>query len=616
MTENGSLDLGRQEGCPFEPFPDEALEASLVDRFEVIARRHAARLAISDPVRSLSYAELAVLVSRIAASTAAVTERAGPVAILLPQEVRFPAAMLGVLTAGRCYVPLNIDDPPDRNRLFSLDAEIAAVVSAGDTADRARSIFPPSIPILDLDAMTDRGAPNAHRAGPDDLASILYTSGSTGTPKGVCQHHRGLLFSIQQRAQLVRLSCEDRIAVISPPSSNFGMRDTLCGLLNGASVHILPPRTLHDRLPGELRARAITIYLSVPTVFRRVVEALSDNERLDTVRLVYLAGDRIGWSDFDAFRRVCRADAAFAVGLASTEALSNYTWWVVDGRLRESCPRLPVGYGVGDPQIALLDEDGRSVADGEIGEIVLSGRHLARGYRRADERAAFGMDTRDPQQRTYRTGDMARRRSDGLFEFVGRKDHQIKLHGQRIDVAEVESALSACIGVRDAAIVVRRNAGGDARSLVGYAELQQSISGMLPRHLLAMVSQRLPRHMMPSAINIVAELPRLPNLKVDRERLAELDARAAATPDRDDDPLVTVIREVFETVLGFSATPDDNVLTLGGDSMQAITIALELEQRFDIEIPLDTFEAVQSIRELAGWIASQRCEETAALASA
>jgi acyl carrier protein len=134
---------------------------------------------------------------------------------------------------------------------------------------------------------------------------------------------------------------------------------------------------------------------------------------------------------------------------------------------------------------------------------------------------------------------------------------------------------------------------------------------------MTMLSQRLPTAMMPAAIVILSELPRLPNQKVDRKRLADIDAqRAAASSEAVEDPMIRAVATVFEKVLGYSASAEDNVLTLGGDSVQAIAIALELEDRFDIEIPIDEFQATQSIRELADWIAVRRREETASAARA
>jgi acyl carrier protein len=209
--------------------------------------------------------------------------------------------------------------------------------------------------------------------------------------------------------------------------------------------------------------------------------------------------------------------------------------------------------------------------------------------------------------RTFRTGDLGRLRPDGLFEFVGRKDVQIKLRGFRIEPSEIEGALRNCVGVRDAAIVVRRNAAGVPRAAIGYVELSKGVRGMQPRHLLAMVSQVLPRHMVPASIFIEPDLPRLVNMKLDRQRLVELDrTRLEAEAKRSTNPLIATIIEIFEQALEVSgATAADNFFSLGGDSLQAVEVIAALEQRLGMEIPDDVFDTALSIDELARWIASQ-----------
>jgi amino acid adenylation domain-containing protein len=620
MIGQAAFHSGGPQDWPFEHFPDAALETSVVQRFQETAQRYANRLAISDVQQAFTYAQLAALVAAIAAAIEGARIPGGPVAIMLRNEARFPAAMLGVLASGRPFLPLDIDHPPERNSTIVAHAGAAAVLVTADVAAEVRAALPAGVPLIDIGELPSATAAPTARPGPDDLAVIIYTSGSTGRPKGVCQDHRTVLFGVQQWVNVGHLSCEDRQSVVTSPSNIAGVRHIVCPLLAGASLHVLPARALQPAgLARETRARRLTIHRSVPTVFRQMVETLGEGERFDSLRMVFFGGDRADWIDVDAFRRGCREDAILGVAVGASEVGANYTWWYVDESVRASTPRMPIGYSVGDPAISLIDDEGRPVGDGEVGEMVLTSRYLTHGYWREPELTAraFGADPDDPRRRVFRTGDLARRRPDGLFELIGRKDHQIKLHGHRIELAEVESAVTACTGVRDAAVLARRDADGDAQSLVAYAELQRGVEGLLPRHLMAMLSRRLPGHMMPSAIRIVAELPRLPNHKIDRSRLAEIDAQRKSEPsDPGDDPVLAGIIATFEAVLDCAATPEDNVLTLGGDSMQAISIALELEDRFDIPIPIDTFESTQTIRELAAWIAAQRGDATAAAAPA
>jgi amino acid adenylation domain-containing protein len=583
---------------------------TVVDLFDAIVERYPDRPAIQDESGSKSYSELAALVRAIASvTTAAASGRPGPIAILLRHELRFPAALLGVLAAGRGYIPLDADHPIDRNSRIAAHAGAAAILSAGDAAATAAALFGTSLPVVDLDFLDrlEQAQPET-RPLPQDLAWITYTSGSTGAPKGVYQDRSGLLRDLMESTETTGLTHEDRVAMFSSPSLLHGTRISLSAFTNGASVHVLRPRELTG--PGiarEIRSREITVFRSVPALFARVAESLGEGEKLDTLRLVYLGGDRVGWNDFDLFRRTCSPLARFGTHLGSTECSTVYLHWLVSDELRDPGRPLPVGRPLPGRQVRLLDRDGRDVDDGEVGEFVVTSRFLARGYWRDAELTAssFAIDPSDPMIRTFRSGDLGRRRPDGLFEFVGRKDAQIKLSGFRVEPGEIEGALRACSGVRDAAIVVRRNSAGIARSAVGYVELSKGVEGLQPRHIVAMVAQVLPRHMVPASVFIEAELPRLVNLKLDRGRLAALDlqrAQANATDHAGDLWTLEVIR-VFETALGISgASTDDNLSSLGADSLQAVTVLAALERRFELSIPDDIFEGAESIDELAAWI--------------
>jgi non-ribosomal peptide synthetase component F len=316
------LDHGGPVDRPFEPFPRAALEGSIVDRFDAIARRFAPRLAIEDRDRSFTYGELAVLVADIAAATAAAAAgRPGPVAILLPNEARFPATMLGVLAAGRGYVPLDADHPRERNRWIAEHAGVAAVVSAGTLVSRVAGLFSAHIPVLDLDDLGLASAPNPGvKPRPGDLAYILYTSGSTGRPKGVYQSHRNLIYAIMQCTHAWHVNCEDRMVQLYSPSVTAANLDIYPALLNGASLHILPPREVTPAvLAQELRERRITIYHSIPPLFRHVASKLGAGARFDDVRMVCLAGDRFGWGDVDLFSAVCPDHAFLYLAIGCTE---------------------------------------------------------------------------------------------------------------------------------------------------------------------------------------------------------------------------------------------------------------------------------------------------------
>jgi fengycin family lipopeptide synthetase E len=361
-----------------------AINSSIVDRFEDVARRVPDRLAVSDAQRSMSYSQLAEQVGRLGTIIAAATEDCpGPIGIFCRNDVRYPTAMLGILAARRGYVSMDIDHPVERTRLIASDAVLSAVVTSPDQLDGVNSLFPPGVRVIDLDTThCSVGRSRAfQRPTPEDLADILYTSGSTGTPKGVYQNHRGRLYAILQRTRMLNITYNDRLALCFPPSTVSGVRVILTALLNGAWLHILPPA--HWKLSGlaeQIHTRAITILQIVPTLFRHLTAELGNQERFSSLRIVHLTSERVEWSDLDLVRRYCGPDTVLTVALGSTESSGSYAQWAVNADVRENSSRLPVCREVADFEVTIVDPEGRPVEDGAIGEFIISSPYLALGY--------------------------------------------------------------------------------------------------------------------------------------------------------------------------------------------------------------------------------------------
>ena len=606
------IDHGGPVARAFEPFPYMALDGSIQARLELMVQRHAERLAVQDAETSMTYGELADRAGRIAAALRPLVEnRAGPIGILLGNDARLPPAIFGALAAGRPFVPLDVTHPIERNRLIASHAGAAAVISGGAMTGPLAAALGGDLSVLHIeDALEHATGGPWLSAAPDELAYLLYTSGSTGTPKGVCHSHRNCLHDVLVLTNNGHLSPEDRIGVFYGGVIG-AMRRLFSALLNGASLHMLPPIELEaEGLVEQIRARGLTCYHGVPTLFRRIAGAVPAGEQLDTLRLVRLSGDRSDWSDYDLFRRICPPDACFGVNLGSTEVSSTYAHWFVDPDVREPGGRLPVGREMDDVTVEVVDGAGHAVSGGETGEFRVTSRYLAKGYWNAPElsAAAFSTDGVDSDLRTFTTGDMGFRRPDGLLEFVGRRDHMIKLRGHRVEPAELETALCGCVGVVDAAAVIRRDAAGVARAMVAYVELKPGKETLLPRHLMALIARVLPKHLMPALIFVEPKLPRLMNFKIDRAALARLDeGRGSSDEARASDPVLDLVAAAFEAILpGRKATPEDNLLSLGGDSLQAVQLALELKRRFGFDIPGTVVRQSQSIHELAAWIGPRR----------
>jgi amino acid adenylation domain-containing protein len=598
------LDHGGPVERPFERFPPDALAGSVPDRFDAIVRRFPDRLAISDAALELTYRALGDRVGRIAHRLLPTLPPGdAPVGILLGQGARFPVAMLGVLKAGRGYVPLDASFPVERNRLIVSHAGVCAVVTDAEHRAAAAGLVDASVPVVDMDGADAPGPVTAlptARAG--DLAYVIYTSGSTGTPKGVFQNHANLLHDVMQYCNAIHLSAEDRLSLLYSPSVNGAIRDIYGALLSGASLHVVSPKRVGaEGLHQFLRGRRVTVYHSVPIVFRHLTAQMPPDQVLESVRLVYLAGDRLDRGDLLAFRRHLPPGALLYTGVGSTEVATIYAHWFISHATPLPDGRVPVGRAIPDRRFELLDEADQPVPAGQAGEIEVSGRNIALGYWRdpAATARAFVVDPAEPDVRRHRTGDLGRLDADGMLVHLGRKDHQIKLRGHRIELVEIEAALKAHPGVAEAAVLVR---GGEADSVL-VAYWVATGDGTDADALRAFLLERLPTFMVPPLLVQTQALPLLPNFKLDRAALAQHDRAAAAVaslPPRMPDA-VADIAAAFAQVLRRPVGPDDDFFLLGGDSLGATRVALELEKRLGRRVPEGLLGFAQTPRLVLAW---------------
>ena len=574
-------------------------------RLAALAASLGERIALCDLGHALTFAEVVAGSEAIAGALQALRRRGdGPIAVLAPLDNRFYLAFLGVLRAGGIALVLDPEHPRGRLRLIAARAGVEAILTTQALAGDAAALVAPGTAVVTVDSALVAGRRPIGDPRPEGPAYILYTSGSTGAPKGVVHSHANAI----NDAAINRISpgfTPDDVSAVYYAGTMGTVRNGLGILLAGGQLHVLPARRLGaGPLVEEIRRRRLTVLQGVPTLFRRIADTVSGGPPLETVRLVRLVGDRSQWSDLDLARRTCGPDVQMQVSIGSTECSSTFAAWTVDEALRAP-GRLPVGRPPPGVSVALVDEQGAPVGEGEPGEAIVSSRRLALGYWRepALTAAAFGAAPQDEAMRTFATGDICLRRADGLLEFVGRKDRMVKIRGHRLEPGEVEADLREIEGVADAAVVVRRRTDGLATTLIGYVERGPDDCGLLPRHILALLSQRLPAYMLPSAIHF-GPLPRLPNLKLDRLALERTDAERTTEPRlRTADPILDATARVFEAVVGcHGATGDDDLLSLGGDSLQAVELILELERRLAVAVSPEVFNQSRTIAELAAWI--------------
>jgi amino acid adenylation domain-containing protein len=594
----------------FTPFPRSAIGQSIPARFEEQARRYPDRLAVKSQRDAWSYAELDGRADQIArAILAARGDGQGPVALLLPQGALLVAATLGVLKAGRIYVPLDAAFPGARLAELLADCQATLVAADAERRPLAESVAPPHARVLEVGGAADRADARARLEVPADASAyIYYTSGSTGRPKGVLDTHRNVLHNVMRYTNSLRIGPDDRLTLLQGPSFSGAVSSMFAALLNGAAVFPYDvPAQGADRIADWLRREEITIYHSVPSLFRHVAPF---GESLPALRLIRLEGDRAAVTDIALFQAHFSADCTLVNGLGATEC-GLVRQYFVGRETPVPASVVPIGYPVEDMDVVLLDESGREALPGQVGEIAVRSRYLVPGYwRRPDlTAAAFVADPRDPLLRTYRTGDLGRLRPDGCLEHLGRTDSQVKIHGNRVEAAEVEAALLGSGRLREAAVVTREDDGDEPR-LVAYV-----VPGPDPPTVSALrrdLAERLPEYMIPSVYVALDALPLNANRKVDRRALPVPDGRRPPLDEAFVGP-----RTLFELELAriwgevLRVEPvgiRDSFFDLGGSSLLALRMIERVEHAIGRKVPLSVMLSGPTVEHLAEAIQEEAAE--------
>src|SRR5215212_2615745 len=577
----------------FIRFEKEETEQSIVQRFEQQVGRYPDRLAVRTRSHQLSYAALNKGANRVAQALLAQRgEGTESIALLLEHDASMIAAILGVLKAGKVYVPLDPSYPYARNAYILEDSQAVLIVTNNENRSLAESLGDNEHSLINIDEIG--ATPSDENVGlsisADNLANIVYTSGSTGQPKGVVQNHRNLLNVAMRYTNGLRISAEDRLTLLQSYSVAGSVSNMLGALLNGASLF---PYNVKEEglieLADLLIEEKITVYHSVPTVFRQFANTLTGKEEFPELRLVRLGGEPVSAEEVQLYKRYFPSDAIFVNSYGASEA-GSVLRYCVDKNTEISGAVVPVGYPLGDVEILLLDDEGEAVGFDHLGEVAIKSRHTSPGYwRRPDlTRTAFINDAQDEGERIYRTGDLGYLRPDGCLVVTGRNDFRVKIRGFRIEVAEIELALRDLSKVKEAAVVAHEDQRGE-KQLVAYV-VPESEQVPTTSELRDFLRDKLPDYMVPSAFVVLETLPLTPNGKLDRLALPapsltrpELDTNFVSPRNALEERLV----EIFEEVLGLERVGvHDDFFELGGHSLLATRVVSRVRGALRAELPL------------------------------
>jgi amino acid adenylation domain-containing protein/thioester reductase-like protein len=528
------------------------------------------------------------------------------VGLCLERSPDMLAALLGIHKAGGAYVSLDPTFPRERLAFMLADCSTPILLTQRSLA----SIFPDYAgKVLLLDELAEASSHEEweKQGFPDQLAYVLYTSGSTGRPKGVMIPHRALVNFLTSMQRQPGIAADDVLLAVTTLSFDIAGLELYLPLISGARVVIADRETAADPnlLMKEMERSRATVMQATPATWRMLIDA--------------------GWGGKPDLKILCGGEAlpgdlAHQLLIRGCELWNLYgptettiwsTLYPVEKSGREHSVGIPIGKPIANTQIYILDANLQSTPIGVIGDLYIGGAGLSRGYLNRPEltKEKFIPNPFDSSSLIYKTGDLARCLSDGNIEFLGRSDHQVKVRGFRIEMGEVEVALAGHPSVRQAVVVARTDKSSDAM-LVAYMVPTEVGEGADPNRLRAFLRQSLPEYMIPAAFVTLDVLPLTPNGKVDRRALPELSnenlvVRTEYTAPRT--PEEQAIAGICAEVLNLERVSiHDNFFDIGGNSLIATRLIFQLQEHFQVRLPLVRLFETPTVAGLAGAVEEAR----------
>jgi amino acid adenylation domain-containing protein len=573
----------------FLEFTREETDQSIPERFEKIAQKYPDRLAVKTKNHSLTYNDLNSAANRMAHMILSQRGRKNePVALLMEHDAPVIAAILGALKASKFYVPLDPSLPHLRVKYILEDLQASYIVTNNKNLPLAKSLAGTALDLVNIDELDSLPDGNpCIGIQPESYSWVIYTSGSTGKPKGVIQNHLNVLHFMMNYTNALHICVDDRLTLLYSFSVNGGTHDIFAALLNGAALFPLDLKEDGFTHLGDwLIEERITIYHSVPTVFRQFVEGLTGQSEFPDIRIIRLGGEPVYKRELDSFKKLFSKDCILVNRLGSSET-GSLRMYFVNKETQISGNLVPVGYAVIDNEILLVDDAGKQIA-GDEGEIAVKTRYVSPGYwGRPDlTDAVFLPDPAGGKERIYRTGDLGRMLPDGCLLHLGRKDFFVKIRGYRIDINEIEAALHQCPSIKEAVVVARNNNSGDER-LVAY--LVPTVQpGPKVGELRRFLKEKLPDYMIPHDFVALEAIPLTDTRKVDRKALPDpgTSRRDLTTPYvAPRTPIETELAKIWAEVLSTDEVGiHDNFFDLGGHSLSATRIISRVIATFALQL--------------------------------
>ncbi|HGF1301657.1 TPA: enterobactin non-ribosomal peptide synthetase EntF [Klebsiella quasipneumoniae subsp. similipneumoniae] len=600
------------------PLPATTLSALVADQ----ARKTPDAPALADANWQFNYREMRQQVVALAQLLRQRGVKPGDsVAVALPRSVFLTLALHGIVEAGAAWLPLDTGYPDDRLRMMLEDARPSLLIASEDQLARFSDI--PGLESLCYQqplAVAD-DAPLA-LSKPDHTAYIIFTSGSTGRPKGVMVGQTAIVNRLLWMQDRYPLSADDVVAQKTPCSFDVSVWEFWWPFIAGARLVMAEPEAHRDpqAMQQFFAHYGVTTTHFVPSMLAAFVASLDADSvaACRTLRRVFCSGEALPTELCREWERLTGAPLHNLYG--PTEAAVDVSWYPACGPELAAVTgsSVPIGWPVWNTGLRILDAAMRPVPPGVAGDLYLTGIQLAQGYLgRPDLTASrFIADPFAPGERMYRTGDVARWLANGAVEYLGRSDDQLKIRGQRIELGEIDRAMSALPDVAQAvshACVFNQAAatGGDARQLVGYLVSDSGLP-LDTAALKARLAEQLPPHMVPVVLMQLADLPLSANGKLDRKALP-LPTLGGERSGRPPEPgMETLVAAAFSQLLGCEVNDiDADFFALGGHSLLAMRLAAQLSRQLARQVTPGQVMVASTVGKLSALLAADLSDEQA-----
>jgi amino acid adenylation domain-containing protein len=597
-----------------QPYPQGTFVHKL---FERQVEKTPAAVAVEYAGRQLTYADLDHKANQLAHYLIRMgVEVETPVGIYLERSPEMIIALLGILKAGGVYVPLDPSYPTERLGFMVGDAQTPVLLTQNSLRDSLPAMWV-QVTCVDRDwneIEQESGTSPSVTVHDDNLAYVIYTSGSSGQPKGVGVTHGGLANYLTWAIAEYRAAQGTGSVVHSSLGFDLTVTSIYPALLSGGCVKLVPQSAGVEELAACLYASDYTLLKLTPShlqVLRKLLE--QQGAGVDGARALVIGGEALKYADVEFWRK--QAPSVRLVNeYGPTETVVGCVVYEVGSE--PAGVEVPIGKPIANTAVYVLDEEHNPLPPGVPGELYIAGAGVARGYLNRPGLTAekFVPDPFNNQggARMYRTGDQVQWRSDGILEYLGRRDEQVKIRGYRIELEEIETVLNTCGQVEQAVVIAREDDPGDKR-LVGYVVRKAQSGELSVMELRQYLKQRLPDYMVPVEFVVMEELPLTTNGKVDRRALPKPQAqRREGIYQGPRNMEEEILCGIFEDVLKREPVNiRDNFFDLGGHSLLATQVISRIRNLLKVDLPLRGLFESPSVAGLAGQVQQVRSGNSA-----